>query len=366
MNKLVLPLLGLMFLCGVVSAYQITIDAPATLTVGRPLVVNGTTNFGIGTPIDVVLYRQLTSSTELKRRIAYVQSDHTFRVVFDTTNLEKGTYKVEVPASGLGDSVNMRLVELVDRSDEIFFGPEILRQEFSGTLMIKGTMADNKNAGVQVEVADPDGNRIYGPKYIPTDSQGIFSLSVPITDGGTYAVSFTDSGGYIGTKTITVTGGPVTTVGITLAATTLGRVSAHARSSAETPAYFEVKSGSGTMAVYTSSDIDWVIQYGDANGSIRTVSDRGELNPEKITVPGDGRSVYFKVYPFRDSDSGDVFLYAENARSIRVSPTVPALFLVPANSPSGASETRSPVSPLAVVSACCIAAIFLHFRNRRA
>ena len=36
--------------------------------------------------------------------VAYIQSDSTFRVIFDTTLLPKGIYKVEVPASGTGDS----------------------------------------------------------------------------------------------------------------------------------------------------------------------------------------------------------------------------------------------------------------------
>ncbi len=50
-----------------------------SLPVGKPLIVTGTTTFGIGTPIDVVLYYQLTTTTEIKRKIVYVQSDHTFR-----------------------------------------------------------------------------------------------------------------------------------------------------------------------------------------------------------------------------------------------------------------------------------------------
>lgn len=112
-------MLGLLFLLGVVSAYQIDISAPETLALGKPLIVTGSTTFGIGTPIDVVLYYQLTTATEIKRKIAYVQSDRTFRVVFDTTTLKKGVYKIEVPADARGDSVTTRLVELIDRTDEI-------------------------------------------------------------------------------------------------------------------------------------------------------------------------------------------------------------------------------------------------------
>lgn len=361
MYKLVLPVLGLVFLAGIASAYQIDIDAPATLTVGKPLVVNGTTNFGIGTPIDVVLYRQLTTSTELKRRIAYVQSDHTFRVVFDTSGLEKGTYKVEVPASGLGDSVNMRLVELIDRSDEIMLSPGVKSQEFTGSLVISGTLKNNKNSGVQIEVSGPDGDRIYGPKYIPTDPQGIFSLSVLIPVGGEYEVSFTDTQGYIGERTITVKGGPATTQTV-LVTPAVQRLSSHAPSSREAPAYFEVRSASGVMDIYTSSNVNWVIEYSDETGNIRTVNDHGELNPERVNLPGNGKTVYFKVYPFRVSDSGEVFLYAENARSIRVSPTVPAVFIA-ADATAPPSETQAPVNPLSAFWALFLTGVLLLFRH---
>ncbi len=363
MYKLVLPVLGLIFLSGAVSAYQIDIDAPATLTVGKPLIVNGTTNFGIGTPIDVVLYRQLTSATELKRRIAYVQSDHTFRVVFDTTNLEKGMYKVEVPASGLGDSVNMRLVELIDRSDEIALSPGVSSQEFSGTLVISGTLKNNRNSGVQIEVTGPDGERIFGPKYVSTDPQGTFSITVLIPAGGAYEASFTDTQGFIGTRTISVTGGPTATAATSLVTSIAQRLSSHTKSSRDAPAYFEVKSGSGIMNVYTSSNINWVIEYGDGTGTIRTVNDHGELNPEMIEIPGNGKSVFFKIYPFQESDSGEVFLYVENARSIRVSPTIPALYVEEVDTASASSETQAPSSPLTAFCVFFFIAFFLHFRS---
>ena len=119
MKKIVLLVMGILFLAGVTSAYQVDINAPETLAVGKPLIVNGTTTFGIGTPIDVVLYYQLTTTTEIKRKIVYVQSDYTFRAVFDTTGLKTGMYKVEVPTSGMGDSITMRVVNLIDRSDDI-------------------------------------------------------------------------------------------------------------------------------------------------------------------------------------------------------------------------------------------------------
>jgi len=135
MKKIVLLALGIMFLASGVSAYHVSIYAPDTLNAGMPLVVNGTTTFGIGTPIDVVLYQQVTTSTEVERKVAYVQSDNTFRVVFDTTLLPAGFYKVEVPASGTGDSITMRQVRLIDRSDEITLASPTT-QAFSGEMYV--------------------------------------------------------------------------------------------------------------------------------------------------------------------------------------------------------------------------------------
>ena len=94
-NKILLLLLVLLLVPITASAYQINIKAPDSLKIGEPLVVDGTSTLGIGTPIDVVLYSQLTTPTEIKRKTAYVQSDYTFRAVIDTTGLHEGQYKVE-------------------------------------------------------------------------------------------------------------------------------------------------------------------------------------------------------------------------------------------------------------------------------
>ena len=92
----------------------------------------------------------------------------------------------------------MRLVELVDRTDEIQLSSR-LQQQFNGKLSIAGTMEGSQNSGVQIEVAAPDGSRVFGPQYISTNFQGHFSVDVPITQTGIYDVSFTDAKGFVGT-----------------------------------------------------------------------------------------------------------------------------------------------------------------------
>jgi len=348
MKKLVLAVLGLLFLLGIVSAYQINIYAPETLPLGKPLIVTGTTTFGIGTPIDVVLYYQLTTATEIQRKNAYVQSDRTFRVVFDTTTLKKGMYKVEVPATGQGDSVTMRLVELIDRIDEIQISSP-MEQLYTGTLSIAGTLKGNQNSGVQIEVTGPDGQRVFGPQYINTNVYGSFSISVPVTQRGAYEVSFTDAKGFVGTKIFSVAGGQQVTSPPTTIETIQTQVevlSAHAKASRDNPAYFEVKTGSYKVNIYTSSNIDWMMEYVDDRGLLHTVLDRNQDNPEEIVVQGKGRTIYVKLYPFKYSDNSIVFLYAENAQLVRVSPTVPAPFA--AGQVPVTSETQESPLPAAL------------------
>jgi len=217
MSKFVLFVLGLLILIPCATAYSVVITAPDSLSVGKPLVVTGTTTFGIGTPIDVVLYHQLTTSTEIQRNVVYIQSDRTFRTVFDTTGLQTGTYKVEVPANGDGESVTARVVQLIDRSDEILLSSPAV-QNFKNTMYVAGTIKGDENSGVQLEVLGPDGAIIFGPKYVNTNDNGDFSADVPIAGPGDYEISFTDASGYIGSRTITILGmsnTPIATAGTT-------------------------------------------------------------------------------------------------------------------------------------------------------
>lgn len=342
MKKIVLLVLGLLFLSGCASAYRVNIDAPDTLSVGKPLIVNGTTTFGIGTPIDVVLYFQLTTTTEIKRKIAYVQSDYTFRTVFDTTGLKTGTYKVEVPTNGMGDSVSMRVVNLVDRSDEIQLTSPTT-QNFNGRISLAGMIKGDENSGVQVEVIGPVYQVIFGPRYINTDYQGNFATEIPITEPGDYEVSFTDAKGYIGKRTITVTGlQPL--VSSTLP-TTVSVVTAHTKSSRDTPAYFIITASTGPVVIHTSSSIDWIIEYIDEKGAVQLVNEQGEQYPERFTLLSKGKMMYIKVYPVKYSVNNEVFVYADNANSIVVSPTVPQPFVLTA-SPSPTDTPKTVMMPL--------------------
>ncbi len=325
MKKIVLLALGLLFLPVIASAYQVNIDAPETITVGKPLVVTGVTTFPPGMAVDVVLYYQLTTTTEIKRQVVGIRPDKTFKVVFDTTDLKTGTYKVEVPVNGMGDSVTMRVVRIVDRSEEIeMISP--LRQQFTGTLVITGVISGDENSGVQVEVIGPENSAVFGPQFVNTNNEGAFSTNVTIRVPGEYEVSFTDARGFIGTRIITVTSTQTTPAILSGASIPKTALSAHAMASRDTPAYFIVKTFSGPVMLYTSASMDWVIEYVDENGILHVENNQDGRNPEKAAITGSGKSIFVKVYPYGYTEQGEVFLYAENAEAISVSPTVPAPF----------------------------------------
>jgi hypothetical protein len=357
MKKIVLFVMGLVFLSGFASGYQVNIDAPASLSVGKPLIVTGTTTLGVGTPIDVVLYYQLTTTTEVERKIVYVQSDKTFKTFFDTTNLKKGTYKVEVPANGLGSSSDpMRLVQLIDRSDEIYMTSP-LRQGFSGKIYIAGAIKGGENSGVQIEIIGPDNTVVFGPSYVNTNNAGAFSADVSIQEPGDYEVSFTDAKGFIGTRTISITGVSTPAATPVVSATTYPVFSAHAKASRDSPAYFIVRTASGPVILHTSSSIDWVIEYIDSKGVLHMENNQGAQSPERAEFIGAGKLVYVKIYPYKYADTSEVFLYAENVNSVTVSPTVPAPFA--ATVPQTTTETpQSSLFPIIGLVATGIAVLF--------
>ena len=124
------------------QAYEIAIDAPTSIQAGAPLPVNGTTNLADGVSITIALSNADYSTIGIEKKDIVVQhsdENKSFSVVFDTTGLKKGQYKVEVlPISGfsfLGSSVTIRPVTLIDRSDELVITPP-LNKAFDGSLTI--------------------------------------------------------------------------------------------------------------------------------------------------------------------------------------------------------------------------------------
>ncbi len=331
MKKIALfVILSALLIVTAASAVYVQISAPAQVQVGELLVVTGTTvppglskpSVNPGFSTDIVFYWAEYAKKEIARRTIVVQQDGTFSATFDTRGQKAGRYTVELIDPGretFGSSSTMMLfVTLIDRSDLITIAAP-LRQTFDGTLDISGTIAGIGDAGVQVQVVH-ESSTVFGPRYIQTDANGAFSQQVSVSSGGTYDVIFSDSTGYIGTATFTVTG-PATPV-----STAVPEVSASASASRNAPAYFAVDTRSGTVRIATSPGIDWVIEYIDEDGNRHNVNSKGMLDPEEADFVAHGGTVYVKVYPLSYSDSGTVRLTAENAAAVRVSDTAQAVF----------------------------------------
>lgn len=348
MKKILIVAVFLLILAGPVAAYEISIFAPESLQVGDPIVVNGTTNLPAGTSFDITLSHS-DYITEIKdSRSVVIQQDENFSVTFPTTGYVRGTYKIEVPPISqfrfLGNSISLRVIELKDRSDEVTFTSPLTQYQ-DKDLMVTGTAKNVGNKGIDMQITAPDGTIIFGPVYISTTGSGAFSKATPINASGNYTIRMGDQQGYIGTYTIKVlprlttteelpqqtyrnvpASTPPSSSGSTPLATASSKSSASQFSSRDQPAYFTVSTKTGPVRVYTSSGVDWVIEYVDDSGKRVKMNNKGHDNPEDATVQGNGNARYFMVYPNKYSDSDTVTLYAENANDVLASSTLPAGF----------------------------------------
>lgn len=342
----------LFLLAGSAAAYELSIDAPTTIQKGMPLVVNGTSNLPSGISVDVVLSRSEYTLEEINRTTVTLQATKDFYVIFDTKDLAKGQYKVEVPGisgySFLGDSTTIRIVQIIDRSEEITIkSPRT--QEMNGKLEVRGVIPVQKNSGVQIQVIGPENEVVFGPEYISTSSDGSFSREIQIDGPGTYEVSFSDSKGYIGTYDFLVTPPPELTTIPTPTEPAGMSITATSQASSDHPAYFVITGTANEVKVSTSPGIDWVIEYPDAYGVIRKVNNRGQVDSEEVTIPAGGTTIYLKVYPYRFSDKGEVTIFTEGAERIGIASEVP-----PAFAPTTSPTPKSPFPAVLVILALLV------------
>lgn len=208
----IILLLILMCITGTVQAYIITIDAPETVVRGSPLIVSGTTTFPEDSYFDLVLFYSKYTASEITRKTIIVDPTQQFRVDFDTRDLEKGQYKVEVynimsdnedyVESQLGSaSVIRRIVQVTDRSGEITItSPKT--QPLSQALTISGRMKDIGDGVLTLRIFGPD-QYTNGPEQVRTSkgytgNDGEFSTTIAVPGPGEYQVSISDKKGYIG------------------------------------------------------------------------------------------------------------------------------------------------------------------------
>ena len=218
MKRFMLIALFLMCIVGTVSAYGVYLTCPSNVQVGAPITCTVSGDFPAGTAFNLVLYQSQYTATEVSSQTITSQGNQKNQTaIFDTSGLPGGNYKVElqVPATFTprSDSVTLQLIQLVDRSGDITVTSPTT-QNLDDALRIEGSIAQEGAAGVEIEVTGPNG-RMFGPQWIGTTSDlrtgaGTFTQKVVVTSGGQYAVDFSDTNGYIGRATFTVTA-PATT-----------------------------------------------------------------------------------------------------------------------------------------------------------
>ena len=114
------------------------------------------------------------------------------------------------------------------------------------------------------------------------------------------------------------------------------------------------------MSLYTSSSVDWVIEYVDENGVYHTVNAQGEQIAERVELTGKGKTLYFKVYPQKASVTSEAFLYGQNVNVAKCEPEYSRRFCCCRQTPALPETTPSaPVMPLLGVMALGIAVILL-------
>jgi hypothetical protein len=368
--RVLILLIALIALCGVVSAYQLVLDAPREIQVGMPLIVTGTTNLPAGTSTEMTFSLVEYTQTLINTQPVTIQGEKEFKVKFDTAGLKKGTYKVEIKSSRelSSDSQTIKVVQLIDRSDEIQLTSS-QKQDFTGSLIIAGSAPKDGAAGIQIQVSDENGNTVFGPEYVPTTKEGAFSKKITIPSPGAYDVAFSDAKGLIGTFQFTsvriATVAPSVT-SITPAETEIvpgdETISATSFASREKPAYFSVATNKGPVKIYTSTGIDWVVEYSVDGVTILKVNDRGTTSAEQVAIDGNGETVHVKVYPYYGE--GNVTLYADNAGKILIETGAAPVFGDTRSTPT-AAPTKSPLAPLTIIGGVIVSAGIAAWHCRR-
>lgn len=376
LKKPVFLLLVILILCfGItwnVSAYYMNIDVPREVHVGDVINVTGMTNIP---PDSINIIFSETRNIPIERGketiILSDKGDKSFNTSFETTDLVKGQYKIEVIGNTIhaysGGSRSIRIINLVDRSDEVILtSPD--SQQFDGELDIEGYIRDFTENAVQIDLF-LDGNPVFGPEFIPVNKQGDFSYDIPIFSAGPYTIRFTDYNGMIGSYPILVkeqivtslqtvkpisTSTPLPLMTRTLIDTAFdpdNALQVSAKVSRDAPGYFLITANETNVLIQTSSGVDWVMEYiTDDRTDSWKVNDKGRDGTEDIslTVNPDDR-IYVKVYPYSFTAMEDITLFAQNAKDIGVSSIAAEKFGSPGTTPG------SPLPIVVVIAALGLA-----------
>jgi hypothetical protein len=219
--KKILLALCIILLVAPVAAYNFSLSCPSTVSRGSPINCSVySSDLPPGTSFNVVLYEELNGLTEISSQLcAILPNQEIQNILFGTTGLPGGQYKVDVEFQGnegsmlQSGSITAQPVTVVDRSSDVTITSPI-NQDLADALQIEGSIVNEGNAGVQIEVRSKDNSTIFGPTWIgtttdPRNTNGDFTQLVPVNSPGEYNAYFTDSQGFIGMVTFNVNA-PVT------------------------------------------------------------------------------------------------------------------------------------------------------------
>lgn len=213
MKRIILIALCLMCISGTASAYGLYLSCPESIQSGLPLKCSIDSDFPAGTTFDIVFYQTQYTATEVSRQPIVIQEDQATQYkLVDTKGLPGGNYKAEVQYTSRGeaslrsDSVTLQLIKIIDRSSEITITSPV-SQNPDNALRIEGSIAKIGSQGVKIEVRGPEGvvfDNWIGTKESIQSGAGTFTKQVTVLGSGDYDVLFSDTKGYIGTKTFHV------------------------------------------------------------------------------------------------------------------------------------------------------------------
>lgn len=391
-----------------VSAYYLTLEAPAEVRVGEPVMVTGTTNVPPPDRIDIVFSHSINIPVEIDRQSMEIteKGDTIFNVTFNTTGLEKGNYKVEAISQTQrdfsGGSKNLRVVKLTDRSDIIRFSSPGF-QEFEGKLFIEARIQDYSDNAIQIEVKKGD-TTIFGPESIPV-TRALVKYELPIEEPGNYAVIFYDYKGFIGSypiqageeaastptqkrgaeepdrslpepaveipegtshSAVTATQTQESVSGLSPAASpeVTTRPSdgvtpvpsgtgekASAESSRDSPAYFQIHVTEIPVTIETSDNEDWVMEYKTSQtDAVVRINDQMKPAAERFSLKDDVKDIFLKVYPYSYKTGSEVTITADNAESVFLSDEAAMAFNAPPrygrSSEPAAGKSPAPLAAL--------------------
>jgi hypothetical protein len=350
------------------SAYVMNYDMPATVYEGDMINAEGTGTLPAGTTMELVLYSNINSIIEVDRQSFVVQEGGDWSVSFDTTGLKPGQYKLEVPKGyreNLGGSSDItKIFTIVDRSGEIFLISPT-EQKFNGILEVAGRSTTRGDKGIEIMAKNDEGT-VFPREWVSTDSSGSFSVKIPVYKEGKYQVYFYDPKGVIRhTEYYLIPSSPTVTPTVpgstAKPSTTIKPLSAEAFASVSSPAYFKAETATGELHVYTSEGKDWILCYNDGKGASVTINNHKSTTAEEFTIPVSGQTVYIRVCPASESESGYVKINAEGASSLTVSADASGYF----EDLSKAEPTQSgPETIIGTLTAVILSIIAVSLRRR--